>query len=604
MRAIREHRDPLIVRVRVMSILIALLLVGIVGGFFSVQVSRGDYYRELAENNRLRRIPVRAPRGLIYDRQGRLLVENIPSYDLMLDRSRARDARESLAFAAGILGVPVEELEARLEEHRDVPDFKPVALARRLSLAQVARFGAFSLEYPEFEIDVQHLRLYRHGPQTGHLLGYLGEVTEEDVDRNPEVYDPGDLIGKRGVEEVFDRHLRGEDGSVVVIVDSRGKVVEEYGKEEATPGDPLILSIDLALQQEAERQLRDHVGAVVAIEPKTGEILALYSSPAYNSNVFARGLTQEEWTALVAGEHNPLQNRAIQNAHSPGSVFKIVMGAAGLSEGVITPGTRQFCGGGDVFYGRRYGCWKPGGHGSVDLHAAIKGSCNVYFYHLGKKLGVEKIAKYARMFGLGEVTGVPLGGEKPGLVPDEAWSQRVRGDEWWPGETISLSVGQGPLLTTPIQLARMVAAVANGKELLAPKLVKGGDVREAEDFEVSPSALVAVKEGLSAVVNEPGGTGYWSARIPEIAIAGKTGTAQVVGKNVSSGKADAPYEQRTHAWFVSFAPVEDPELAVVVFVEHGGSGSGAAAPIAKILYETYFKAELAEARKSENRRAG
>jgi penicillin-binding protein 2 len=592
MRAIREHRDPLIRRVQFIGFVVIAILLVILSGFWKVQISQGESFRSQAENNRLRRTPVRAPRGLIYDRDGELLVENIPSYDLMLDRSRSRNVEGSLRHAAKVLGVPVEELQARVAEEESTPDFKPITLARRLELAKVARFGVSSLEYPEFEIAVEHLRLYRHGPHTGHLLGYLGEVNKEEVEADPEVYDPGDLIGKAGIEKTYDQELRGEDGRAVVVVDVRGRVIEEYGREEATPGKNLTLALDLDLQQEAQRQFQDKVGAAIAMDPKTGEILALYTSPSYDSNTFARGLDSEEWKALTEAEHNPLQNRAIQNAHPPGSVFKIVMGAAGIAEGVITEQSREFCGGGTVIYGRRFGCWKAGGHGSVNLRGALKGSCNVYFYHLGKKLGVERIAKYSRIFGLGSKTGIELRGEIAGLVPDEEWSQRVRGHQWYPGETISLAVGQGALLTTPIQLTRMIGAVANGQRIVHPRLLKSrGAPPETEPFAVPPRALAAVKEGLAAVM-EPGGTAWWSAHIEGLPMAGKTGTAQVVGKSVASGKMDSAYEHRTHAWFVSFAPVDEPELVVVVFVEHGGSGSGAAAPIAKALYQVYFEDRL------------
>lgn len=590
MKLIREHREPLVRRVQGLAWVVAVLLVGVAGGFWSVQISSGERYRSLAENNRLRRLPLEAPRGLIYDRHGKLLVENVPGYGLRLDRSRSPSLDRSLDFVSSVLDVPREELDGRLAEARGVPDFQPVPLARRLSLAQVARVGVANLEYPELEIDVEHLRLYRHGVQTSHVLGYLGRISEEELERAPGVYDADDLVGKRGIEAVYDRWLRGEDGRVVVIVDSRGRVIEEYGREEPRPGNDLWLTLDLRLQQAAERQLRDRVGAIVALDPSSGEILALASSPSFDSNAFVRGLTEKEWQELVQARHNPLQNRAIQNTHSPGSVFKIVVGSAGLAEGVITEHTRTYCPGYTTIYGRRFHCWKPGGHGSVDLVEALAGSCNVYFYELGRELGVERIADYARRFGLGSSTGIRLRTEATGLVPDAAWSRETRGHPWFPGETISLSVGQGPLLVTPLQMARMVAAVANGGRLVRPRLVQT-EAREpaVREVNVPGSVLDVIREGLRAVVNESWGTAYRSARLPDVEIAGKTGTAQVVGQRVSSANLDdVPYERRTHAWFASFAPVDDPELVVVVFIEHGGGGSGAAAPVAKAVYETWF----------------
>jgi len=588
MEVIREFRDDLVRRLRLFSAAIVALLVAIGTGFWFVQVVDGSSYREMAESNRLRRLPVRAPRGLIHDRDGRLLVENIPSYSLLLDRGRVVDPGSSLAFAAQILDRPTAELERRLRKHSNTPVFLPVLLAERLSLAQVARFAVAAWEHPEFEIDIEHLRLYRHGMQTGHVLGYLGEVGKPELAEHPDRYSPGDLVGKRGVEETFDRSLRGQEGRRVVVVDSRGQVLEELSREPAAPGHDLELSIDLELQQEAERQLRDRVGAVVAMDPRSGEVLALYSSPAYNPNVFARGLTAQEWQDLLGAPHNPLQNRALQNTHPPGSVFKIVMAVAGLEEGIIRPGEKMYCPGWTTIYNHRFHCGKRSGHGWVNLEEALKESCNVYFYHLGQKLGLERIAHYAELFGLGQTTGIELSGEKRGLVPSEAWSLATRGSPWFPGETISLAVGQGALLVTPLQVARMMAAVANGGQLVTPTLVHQPEPSRRRPLGIEPSALAAVRRGLVAVVNEPGGTAYWTARLPRFRIAGKTGTAQVVASRVLGSGEELPFEERTHAWFASFAPAEDPQLVVVVFVEHGGGGAAAAAPIAKALYETYF----------------
>lgn len=596
MKVIRESRDDLVTRVRLLIFVVLGLLGGVGVGFWSVQVVRGDYYRELAESNRLRRLSVRAPRGLIYDRHGRPLVENIPSYQLFLDRSRAPDLDESLAFASRILERPVGALAEHLDGFRNVPDFRPVLLAQRLSLAQVARFGVESLEHPEFEIEVEHLRLYRHGTQTGHVLGYLGQASDEELERFPDLYSPGDLVGKRGIEEAFDPLLRGSDGHRVVVVDSRGKVLEQYGRVEAESGKDLVLTLDLELQQAAERQMRDKVGAVVALDPSDGEILALHSSPSYNPNHFAHGMTREEWARLVAIEHDPLQNRTIQNAHSPGSVFKIVMAAAGLAEGVIDGGDRVYCRGSTVIYNHRFRCWRRGGHGSVNLEEALAGSCNIFFYHLGKTLGIETIAHYARVFGLGQATGIELGGEKAGLVPDRAWSLAERGHIWFPGETISLAVGQGPLLVTPLQVARMTAVVASDGRLVQPHLVRGTHAEDPAELDLSPDLLDEIRRGLTAVVNDRTGTAYWSGRLRRVEIAGKTGTVQVVGQLSRKEPEEIPFELRNHAWFVSFAPADDPELVVVVFVEHGGSGAEAAAPIARALYDEYFRKEAPIAR--------
>jgi len=579
MRVVREHRDDLVSRVRVMSAVVTGVLAVIAAGFWFVQLVQGSYYRELAENNRLRKLPIKAPRGLIYDRNGRLLVENVPSYNLMIDRSRADDLDGSLEFAAGVLGVPV---------------FKPVLVAENLSLSQVARLGVEGYEYPEFEVEVQHLRLYRHGGQTAHLLGYLGEVTQDELDRGNGLYQPGDLVGKKGIEQTYDAELRGKDGERVVVVDSRGELLEEYGRQPAVPGKDLKLSIDLDLQQEAARWLDgpEKVGSIVALDPRNGEVLAMVSSPAYNPNIFSRRLLRDEWQALLDDPNHPLQNRAIQNAYSPGSTFKVIMATAGLSEHVVDEHSRAFCAGGAVFYGRLFRCWKKGGHGSVDVHGAIRGSCDVYFYGVGQRLGIDRIAKYARLFGLGSKAGLDISGEKRGLVPDPEWSLKMRKMPWYAGETISVSIGQGPILITPLQMASMTATIANGGYRVVPHLVKDAAVPPPQKVPLDPAALKAVRQGMWAVVNEPGGTGYNSARVPGADMAGKTGTVQVIAQAQRLDAKALPFKYRDHAWFTSFAPVDDPRVVVVVFAEHGGSGSHTAAPIAQALYAKLFKVDL------------
>jgi penicillin-binding protein 2 len=587
-KTVREFRDELVGRVRALSLLVSCVLVLVGTGFWFVQLVQGGYYAELADNNRLRKLPIRAPRGLIFDRHGRSLVENIPSYSLLLDRSRTADVEASLDYAATVLGRPRERLDEELARAHGQASFVPVPVARNLTLAQVAEFSVVALEHPEFEIDVRHLRLYRHGVQTAHVLGYIGEASESDLESGG--YRQGDLVGREGVEQTYDRDLRGTSGERVVVVDSRGKTLEEHQRIAAHPGTNLKLTLDLDLQQEAERLMRDRTGAVVALDPRDGEVLALVSSPSYNPNQFARGLDAAEWQALLDDPGKPLQDRAIHNAHSPGSVFKMVMASAGLAEGVIDGRERVFCRGSTTLYGHTFGCWRAGGHGWVDLHTAIERSCNVYFYHLGQKLGIERIAAYARAFGLGSPTGIDLRGEKAGLVPDPDWSRQVRRSPWFPGETISVAIGQGSMLATPLQIARMVAAVANGGRLVHPHLVRSLNADVDDRIPVPAAALAAVREGLTAVVNDPTGTAYAVAHLADVAIAGKTGTVQVVARSAVPNDS-LPFALRNHAWFASFAPADDPRLVVVVFVEHGGAGSSGAAPIAKSLYETYFHAD-------------
>jgi penicillin-binding protein 2 len=593
LKVVREHREDLVQRVRVMTRLVTGVLVLIGAGFWFVQIVQGAYYRELAENNRLRKLPIQAPRGLVYDRHGRLLVENIPSYNLLIDRSRSGDSKRAMSFVAEVLGKPPADLQALLQHYRGIPVFKPVLVGENLTLAQVARIGVASLEYPEFDVEVQHLRLYRHGAQTAHVLGYLGEVAPEEVDRSEGALTAGDQVGKKGLEKTYDAALRGKDGERVVVVDSRGELLREYGRRPAVPGKSLTLTLDLDLQQEAARLLDgpEKVGAIVAMDPRNGEILALVSSPSFNSNLFARRLAADEWQALLDEPNNPLQDRAIQNAYSPGSTFKIVMATAGLSEHVISEHDSVFCPGSTVIYGHPFRCWKKEGHGTVDVHQALAHSCDVFFYHLGQKLGIERIAKYARLFGLGSLTGIDIQGEKRGLVPDPAWSLKYRKIPWYPGETISVSIGQGPVLLTPLQMAMMTSIVANGGKKVVPHLIKDdAEMPEPARVPLDPKALDAVRRGLWAVVNEPGGTAYNSARVAGMDIAGKTGSVQVIAQAQRNEK-NLPFKYRDHGWFTSFAPLSDPRIVLVVFAEHGG-GSHGAMPLAHDLYEKYFATAL------------
>lgn len=587
MKRVREQRDDLLNRVPRLQVLLAAVLVLIATAYWKVQVVDGDYYRGLAENNRLRRVPIKAPRGLIYDREGRLLVDNVPSYNLLIDRSRSADLDRALAFAAGILDRDRAELRATIDRQSDRAPFDPLLLAEDLSLADVAQISVTELEYPEFQIDVEHLRVYRHGPLTAHVLGYISEATGVDLSIEPGRYRGGDLVGRKGVERVYDLSLRGFDGERELIVDSRGRTREERRRRAAEPGRPLRLTIDLELQQEAARYFDDRAGSAVALDPESGEILLLVSAPSYNPNLFSRRLDQEQWQALLEAPHDPLQNRGIQNTHPPGSTFKIVMAVAGLDQREVRPDDTVFCGGSIQIYNRRTRCWLQRGHGRVDLRKAIKQSCDIYFYQLGQKLGINRIAHYARLFGLGSPTGFDIPGEKAGLVPDTEWSLTRRGSPWYPGETISVAIGQGPILVTPLQLATVTAALANGGRLVTPHVTSGGKSELGPPIGVDPAALRFVREAMWAAVNEEQGTGI-RIRTAGLDIAGKTGTAQVVQQRTWIRSDDLARDQRDHAWFTSFAPAARPELVVVVFVEHGGHGSEAAAPLAKLIYDTHF----------------
>ncbi|MEM6793495.1 MAG: penicillin-binding protein 2 [Acidobacteriota bacterium] len=588
---LRRHRSELTRRVSVLTRLAQALLLLIAVGYWSVQIASGAHYRQLADHNRLRKLDLEPPRGQILDRRGKPLVENIPSYTLYLDRSRMRDRDASLRFAGEVLDISRRELNEALESHRRTPKFKPVPLAPQLSLEELSRFAVHGLEHPEFEIRDDQLRLYRYAHLTAHVLGYLGEVSQDQLQSGAGGFEAGDVVGKKGVERRYEENLRGRSGEQVVVVDSRGRTTAELNRERATAGQTLRLTLDLSLQQEAARLLHDKVGSIVALDPRTGAVLALASAPSFDPNRFSRGLSAEDWRELVENPHRPLQNRAVQNTYPPGSVYKIVMAAAALEEKAVEPNHTVFCRGFSRIDNHRYRCWKAAGHGWVDLKKALKYSCNVYFHQLGQALDIDTIARYSRLFGLGSPTGIDLDGEKRGLVPDRAWSQQRRRQPWYPGETISVATGQGPLLVTPLQIARATAAVANGGALIRPRLLGDREV-ERQEMGLAPATLEHLQSALLATVGDEDGTGR-AASVAGLEIAGKTGTAQVVRQATWTKNEDLAAQNRDHAWFASYAPADNPRLVVVVFVEHGGGGSTTAAPLAKAMYEKYFAIDLA-----------
>lgn len=557
----------------------------VLSSYWYFQIVRSEHYWRLAENNRLRILRLEAPRGLIYDRSGQLLVENAPSFRLLIDRSLSADLEASLVFAANILDRDEEGLGESLQRYRGVPRDVPVLLAEELELNQVALFEVAIPEHPEFEIAATRRRLYRYGDQMAHLLGYLSEPTAAEQERDPTLV-AGDKIGRSGVEQLRDRELRGTAGERTVVVDSRGRVAAsgDVDRTDARAGESVTLTIDLELQQEAQELLEGKVGSIVALDPRDGAVRAMVSSPSFDPNGFAGPLNQEDWERIVGAPNKPLQNRAIHNAYPPGSVFKIAMAVAALADGLIDPKEEVYCGGSTRLYDRRWRCWRARGHGRLDLRGALQHSCDIYFYRQGRKMGIERIARYARMLGLGRRTGIEFPAEREGLVPDPEWSLTSRGLPWYPGETISVAIGQGPVLTSPLQIAVMTAAVANGGFLVQPHLLEGG-ARPPEPTGVDADVIAFVREALANIVAD--GTGR-AASTPIVQVAGKTGTAQVIAQATWTRSEDLPFEHADHAWFTSYAPVEAPELVVVVFVEHGGRGSEAAAPLARRMVETYF----------------
>lgn len=598
MLRVRENRRELSARIEVARIAVGAVFAVLAIAYWYVQIVQGDHYFGLSENNRIRSVKLTAPRGYVLDRDGSVLVENEPAYSLLLYRREAKDLARSTDFVVRLLGMPVEQVRARIERGRRLPEFAPIPIAENLTLEEVAAVEARAPEHPEFAVGISQRRLYKRGGSAAHVLGYLAEATPAQIRESNNAYRLGDWIGQKGIERTYEKLLGGTNGERRVVVDSNAREITEESRLESRPGQNLFLTVDRDLQELAEECFADRVGSAVALDPKTGEILALVSSPSYDPNWFTRRVTPEEWSGLLSDPNHPLQNRAIQNTYSPGSVFKVFLAYGALASGEVDPDAQVFCPGHAVYYGRAFRCHRRGGHGWVNLRDAIKVSCDVYFYALGRRLGVDGIARIAREFGFGEPTGLDLAHEKPGLVPSEEWARTKRKARWYPSETISVAIGQGPVLVTPLQVARALAGLVEGGRLPTPHLFFASqdprtglrlryEAQPKKSLALAPDRLAIVKSGMWAVLNEPGGTAFGS-RVPGLAAAGKTGTVQVAGRDAVPRAGVDRRRLEDHAWFAAFAPLDDPKIVVVVFVEHGGHGSSAAAPIARLLLAKYF----------------
>ncbi|MBI5057895.1 MAG: penicillin-binding protein 2 [Nitrospirae bacterium] len=550
-----------------------------------LQVIKGSEYKRLDERNRLRVVDVPAPRGVIYDRNDNPLVKNVMSFDVSIVKEDIPKDYQILLELGKLVGLSAEEIKKRARATAN--PFEAISLRQNVQFEEVARIEAKKIDFPGLQVEVTSAREYLYGQTASHVLGYLGNPTPKQLS-TPEYSDVPrqEYIGQFGIEKKYDSILRGTPGKKIVEVDALGNVIKFVRIQKPTRGNDIKLTLDINVQAEAEKALEDKSGAVVALKAGTGEVLALVSAPPFNPNLFVGGINSKDWKELLNDPRKPLMNRAISNHFPPGSTFKIITALAALENGTVTESTPFFCGGSTTF-GRVFRCWKDGGHGGVSLHRAIVESCDVYFYEIGKRINIDTIAKYASALGLGRPTGIELDGEAAGLVPSTKWKLKARKEKWYQGETLSVAIGQGYLSVTPIQMARMMAAVVNGGKLFKPHLVKNEDL-EAEPesvADINPGNVELVKSGLVGVVYEGGGTGR-AARSDIVSIGGKTGTAQVIGGAVK-GKY-LPDEFQDHAWFVSFAPQYDPQIAVSVFVEHGGHGGSTAAPIAKRVIETYF----------------
>ncbi len=596
----RDEKLPMLKLTSVQYGILLMMLV-LVGGLWRLQVLGGDSWRVLAEQNRIRKVPVLAARGKLLDREGRLVVDNYPSVSCFLVREQNRNIDADLPLIARGLNLDLDQLKGTLKHFRAAPGYQPIPIKQDISPDEQAFIAAHANELPELETIDEERRLYPRDGFAAHLIGYVGEVSE-DMLNNPKYayYEPGDVVGRAGVEETYDELLRGQDGSMDVVVDSHGREVGRRGIQLATPGKDLRLTMDIDIQRAAELALGDANGAVIAMDPRNGEILAMVSHPSYDPNAFAVRIGRKDWNQLVTDPNHPLMNKAIQDQLAPGSTFKVVMSVAGLQEGVAQ-NMRVNCAHGGTFFGRFFKCDKA--HGTLAIQQAIPLSCDTFFYALAERLGIDTIAKYATALGFSAKTGIDLPNEMAGIMPSTKWKMKNFHEKWYAGEVISVGIGQGAVAATPLQLVRALSGIASDGHLVRPHVVNEGQLpaqfREAlyetytgmgeKQISMNSSTWMTVTDGMAAATT----TGTAAAsHLAGIDFAGKTGTAQVVGGGDTHVKGGA---RTPNAWFVGMAPRRHPEIAVVVLQEHGDWGAGSAKLAAQVI-----TAYVNKKRKQEN----
>jgi penicillin-binding protein 2 len=576
------------------------VIVGMVGllllGFWKLQVVDSDKYGQMAERNRVRSIPIIAPRGRMLDRDGRVLVDNYPSFSILLLRDDPALLDKNLPIIADGLGIPLNDLKDQLESTKNLPKFQPIVIKPEATNADVAYIESHRSDIPLLEMLMVQRRRYMPGGFMSHASGYVGEVSEQQIEASNGRLRPGDLAGKTGLERQYNDILTGTDGMRRVVVNSVGKEVKDLGRltqQEPIPGKQIQLTIDYDLQQVAEQSLGVRPGAVVALDPRTGEILAMVSRPTPDPNDFAVRIPAEEWKALNDDPLHPLLNRAIQAQLAPGSVFKIVTATAMLEDHVPEEGFTTFCPGYGTFFGRQYHCYifyaksGPKSHGVLGLHDAILKSCDVFFYNVGMRLGIDRLSYYASKLGIGHKTGIDLPSEEPGLMPSQEWVERTFHRKWYAGEVISVATGQGAVTTTPLQLARLIGGIASGGMFKQPHMLKDAQNVGEERFPISESTIEKVTDAMYGVVNEAGGTGT-HLKLAGIELSGKSGTAQVIGYD-KMNLVHKGSQYADNAWFVGYAPKRNPEICVAVLVQESGQHGGeAAGPVVRDIVKAYY----------------
>jgi penicillin-binding protein 2 len=594
--AVAEDRRRITSRLIVLQVSVVIAFAALAIGFWYLQIVQGERFNEMAENNHQRTLALRAPRGVLFDRHGRILVENRNSYTVSIVREHTRDLDRTIRLLSAVAGLDVAEVRQIVARHKNEATYRPIVVIEDASLAQVAAITARRLDFelPDVVVEEVPTRQYPTDALAAHLFGYVGEANDAQIRTG---VNRGSIVGQSGIERVYNDLLQGRDGAKRVVVNSMGREMRTLDEIPPVEGRRVQLTIDYDLQKAAEDGFR-HAGfngAALIMDPRTGEVLTYVSLPAYDPNAFAARIDRATWASLNSDPLRPLQNRGIQGRYSPGSTFKIVVATAGLEEGIIDDDYRVHCSGGAYFYGRYYRCHLKGGHGWVDVRHAMEKSCNVFFYTVGNQLGVDRIYKWAEKLGMTGKTGIDLPNEQDSLVPNSEWKMRRFGERWYPGETISVSIGQGQVSVTPASLAMMITTVANGGTKVVPHIVRAVDEGQgwkmatppvvADRVAFKPSTLSALHDGLWMVVNAAGTGGR--ARIPGRDVAGKTGTAQVISNEGRARARGSDRDLRDHGFFVFFAPKDNPELAGVIYGEHNEHGY-LGAPIAKHVIETYY----------------
>jgi penicillin-binding protein 2 len=569
--------------------------------FWYLQVKEATYYRELSQNNSVRLIKATAPRGIVYDSEGLKIAENRPGFDLYVVPEDVKDWPKIKEMLKRLIDLDPSEIDEKLQKAKGRPKFQAIALKEDLSWDETVKIESYKFELQGLMLDVSPKRSYLYGESTAHLMGYLGEISEQELDNldEGEKYGPGDLIGKYGLEKSYEKDLKGNDGGKEIEVDAMGRKIQVINWSPPYPGNNIKLTIDMRAQMAAWQALKDHAGAAVAMDPQTGRILAMVSTPSFDSNALSTRISAKDWKAIIENPLNVLMNRVLQAQYPPASTFKPIHAAAALQDKVITPATLIYSGPSFRYAGHDYRDWQVKGHGTINVHRAIVESSDTFFYQVGLKIGVDRLSEYVKTFGFGKKTGIGLLNEKAGIVPSSEWKKKMYGIKWYEGETISVSVGQGYMLTTPLQLVNAYAAIANGgtlhqpfvvEEITSPtgKVLKKYEPKETGKVAISEQVLAYIRDALKGVVDEKNGTAS-SLKSANLKIAGKTGTAQVAKlikrtKNIQS----IAYKYRDHAWFAGFAPYDDPKIVLVVLVEHGGFGASAAAPVAREIFKAYL----------------